>query len=143
MKKYFTNYISTGKEIENDSWVKSPNDGVVWQLNGTKEAVIFAVESMQIPVKLCLCSTDIQVGDNVQNNQGAIIPWTNEMEKLFIQGSLLKDGLFKVIGEISPDTLGYVKEGMELNEEDVFFLLEGDDNHIKLAYIKGPCGHFH
>lgn len=64
---------------------------------------------------------------------------------------------FKVIGEISPYALSYVKEGQELNEEDIQFTVYEpyepawsvsleewlEFSCKKNIQIKGPCSHFH
>ena len=68
----------------------------------------------------------------------------------------------KVIGEISPDALSYVKDGNEYDEDDWTLRMkvdnlssgsiEVDKKHlhrfkkrgiISFCAIKGPCGHFH
>lgn len=85
-------------------------------------------------------------------------------EKVVFQYMLDMNKCFKVIGEISPDALGYVKEGDEFGEDDIrigagsimnarfhFVPFEGDDqkewfpnNGWELyTQIKDPCGHFH
>jgi hypothetical protein len=65
--------------------------------------------------------------------------------------------LLKVIGEISPAALNYVKDGQEFKEDDVAFAIcepwEPDayvsyedwlkSGFHKEIHIKGPCGHFH
>lgn len=80
---------------------------------------------------------------------------------------ICKYNSYKIIGEVSPDALSYVKEGQEFSEDEVnagfgvvglnVFLNISEDNpfikeyesHInagdyyKLCKIKGPCGHFH
>lgn len=84
------------------------------------------------PIKLFLCSRDIQVGDKVNNNN---IIKTIEQNKgsnpdeiklleddlthwfTFEQGGLSTNkDTFKVIGEISPDAI-WVKEGDEFDED--------------------------
>jgi hypothetical protein len=125
-------------------------------------------------VKLFLCSRDIQVGDKVKFK---LSPSTVEvdaecMERIDFQSTVvIKDGDFKVhttcpdqfnmcykiIGEISPDALGYVKEGDAFDENQIKLhkICKGVPNlglcvlskcceFFDAVYkIKGPCGHFH
>lgn len=118
--------------------------------------------------KLFLCSRDIKVGDKVKHIESTNFYTIKEITKN--EGSnpdeikLLSEGLLnwysfeegglgttkntlKVIGEVSPDSLSYVKEGDEFDVSDFDF---GDfecrlypENKEGKVYIKGPCGHFH
>lgn len=114
-----------------------------------------------IDSKLMLCSRDIKVGDKLTGGiSGKNFETVGENEDMndFAPEKLgIHNDVFKVIGEISPDALGYVKEGMEYNREDIkpFYLLAGGEceyleghdpeRWLKHSYykIKGPCGHFH
>jgi hypothetical protein len=64
-------------------------------------------------VKLFLCTRDFSVGDIIMED-GNFIPfeWTRMMDSSLPFG----DELFKVLGEISPKALIYVREGQEFNE---------------------------
>lgn len=126
---------------------------------------------------LKLCSRDIQVGGEVLHfpdthpklrfkvvedlGEGvSMVEYIEHPEGRFIgnQREWLTCNLFKVIGEISPDALGYVKEGDEFDEPEVdtFGLLQVGKSRVLtrtnldskylvgyLCKIKGPCGHFH
>ena len=137
--------------------------------------------------KLFLCSKDIQVGDEVWNtayNEGPVgiatelhdnpeddcviaegIHWIVKSDGSV--GDLSVNQLFKVIGEISPDALGYAKEGQEFDEDQIQKFIYDDsgdyddpwlwynpnlydegtwettENKFKKVKMKGPCGHFH
>jgi hypothetical protein len=110
-------------------------------------------------VKLFLCSRDIQIGDKLTG-------WSNKTHYTAIKEDIelfKKSGvdsqIFKVVGEISPDALSYVKEGDEFDKEQLrlrftnmhYELLSGsydfepekcNESFMRIA-IKGPCGHFH
>jgi hypothetical protein len=108
-----------------------------------------------------LCSRDIQVGDKVQ----CFVEGEWKYCDLFHPEEVEeweKEGAFKVIGEISPDALSYVREGQEFEEGDIqlmFFKgshagISGSTERIKelsaladntelRARVKGPCNHFH
>lgn len=119
MKPYFVKYLPVEGEIkEGDSWM-NPVTNVYWEA-ATKEDIdkINSLGRECKKTKLFLCSRDIQVGDKVTNNQDAIIPWNEDMQILFETGVLLKDGLFKIVGEISPEAV-WVKEGDEFISEGV------------------------
>lgn len=139
------------------------------------------------PVKLFLCSRDIQVGDRVINesirskfDEFTVVerPEGYNLDfhiGIYTDGTLMKEPAylgspFKIIGAISPDALGYVKEGDEFDEEEIGILYNfvGEDSDDELftidsfwkeakrwyhgkvpkyinppIAIKGPCGHFH
>ena len=165
--KYFTKYLPVEGEIQPNSWVQSPNDGEIWQLNGTKDAVGFAIESMQQLVKLFLCSRYIQVGDKVIGKLAAVFNYEElVVEELYEDGAMLgkpsekylapSNDFFKVIGEISPEAT-WVKEGGEFDEKDlaicwdrtflplntIFDVGKGEIKFDKIIAVKSPCGHFH
>ena len=58
-------------------------------------------------------------------------------------GKSLSGEWIKVIGEISPDALGYVKEGDEFDETEVSIYDVLNKISVLGIKIKGPCGHFH
>lgn len=136
-----------------------------------------------IESKLMLISKDIQIGDVIRssgegdgntNSAYGSYDITKEHKVLHESKSgrgwitdtvmLTKLTSFKVIGEISPDALSYVKEGQEFDEEQISEKWYGREylplstwiNHSKnypdlkkehfvssFIYIKGPCDHFH
>jgi hypothetical protein len=106
--------------------------------------------------KLILCSRNIQVGDDFQDENGNKFVCTS-IDKVYPHKSIYSEGkwekdwhdktkCFKVIGEISPDAT-WVTEGMEFEEAEVKRIAIGISNPIGSKYhiyqIKGPCGHFH
>lgn len=72
------------------------------------------------PYKLFLCSRDIQVGDKVYGREEKVIDagLCLALDCPDVYEAITSDH-FKVIGEISPDALSYVKEGDEFDEEQV------------------------
>lgn len=127
-------------------------------------------------IKLFLCSRDIQVGDmgrrlnigewkkivnfSIEETE-TIDPWVElEGEEPFYLGDCTFKTSYKVIGEISPDALGYVKKGDEFDESEVKCMLK-DAVSVEYSYpisklgkenwehenfyiiVKGMCGHFH
>lgn len=94
--------------------------------------------------KLFLCSRDIQIGDGMVmeclTNGNYEIFQIDTLNDIF--PDMIKEGSqFKIIGEISPDALSYVKEGDEFDENQVIY---ASVDYIGWRYkIKGPCGHFH
>jgi hypothetical protein len=131
MKKYFTKYLPVEGEIKEPCFVQDDNifsDNKIVELvkvdtsikdhhfaldirNGT-----YSHEGMKKlkKVKLFLCSRDIQVGDEYYKY--------GKDKTLFGVYSEPTPDCFKVIGEISPDALIYVKEG------DIFI-----ENYIELV----------
>lgn len=96
-------------------------------------------------VKLFLCSRDIQVGDKVLDKNGK--EWeTAELQKDFFDNKkqALESGLYKVIGEISPEAT-WVKEGDEFDEEDVqikYHTIHECLCQKSLGYEDEACSHY-
>lgn len=170
MKPYFTKYIPVEGEIKEGDKVLLAGEIITWADFvgiGLKKG-----NSNLVPqkVKLFLCSRDIKLYDEVYN------PVTNEYETvvkdLYEGGGKRPDNCtdfqeveqcksFKVIGEISKDTI-WVKEEDEFDEsevawrigipyaEDVFCSIGDEDlenlykEFFKEIVVKCPtCGHFH
>lgn len=143
MKNYFTKYLPVEGEIKAGDKHICLDNGLVCDTRA--DMVYFVNNENHKKVKLFLCSRDIQVGDIVKTryyeglkdfhcgNEGA-------------RQAAINNGSFKIIGEISPDALRYVKEGDEFDEgewkdeEDKFDRKNYNDLY---KLIKGPCGHFH
>lgn len=119
----------------------------------------------EIEGKLVLTSSDIKIGDKVYYNGKEHIVTINSLES-----ARASRNTFKVIGEVSPDALGYVKEGDEFDEDQIQRQIYNDSgvdfpwenydedsgvwdenywysdeltSEDKRIQIKGPCGHFH
>jgi hypothetical protein len=173
-KPYFTKYFLVEGEIkEGDRYVF---DGKVrtaisidrrYKPHGIlKNEFNQTLDLPQQKVKLFLCSRDIQVGDKVwyENMEQTVLTIDNGLVHLStgIKAKLGKP--YKIIGEISPDALSYVKEGDEFDEEQVNIILgypvvTGQEKYYDTEYecymqrdvykyiakcqIKGPCGHYH
>lgn len=173
MKKYFTKWLPVSGEITNESIVKyESRDG--WLIEPKEKMSRYATSQLQ-KVKLFLCSRDIQIGDRARSIQNPeeefkissiemgsgenyypkeLLVW-NKVDKQVSFWRPLKN-TFKVIGEISPDALSYVKEGDEFNVSDLSFYSEDEhgpfeidiavsnwEKWITVIKVKGPCGHFH
>lgn len=138
-------------------------------------------------VKLFLCSRDIQDNDKVyyqdsNSNEGGS-DWSGEATVMYYQNDLkmfmidlvhtttgvAEEEIFKIVGEVSPAALSYVKEGDEFDESDIMLGMLGPDEYENESFypdkafnwkleknhpdifarytrgvkVKGPCEHFH
>lgn len=157
--KYFAKYLPVEGEIKEGDKVKH-NGQIVTALKQEGEGDTWKTDGLPTygsnleKVKLFLCSREIQVGDKTRHKNGAesvLVPLSEEDAKY-----RARNGFFKVIGEISPEALAYVKEGDEFKEDewegytDLGLRLGSPINKggykgskPLLITIKGPCGHFH
>lgn len=189
MSKYFTKYlpvdgdIKVGDKIRSESSSKhavtvttidEDGDYVTDELDfheymDRSYFVVRKNKAVKIDNKLFLCSKNIQVGDNAFYNIGYKTEPKSIEDECDLDFIHRSDG-YKVIGEISPDALSYVKEGQEYDESEVGILYNfiGEDSENTLysidvfwkeakrwyrnyipdyikpdIAIKGPCGHFH
>ena len=179
MKKHFAKFIQVEGEIKEGDWfriTKISNDTLVKvgsvhqrELSDDKWKPNSLIEIEK--VKLFLCCKDIQVGDKVNgcDIEGKVIE-NQEVNELLKDTKLplfrmknnqtaWQDNLFKVIGEISPDALSYVKEGDEFDEDEVGFVItdnkdwffkeevwskKDSSTYVKSIKIKcSQCKHFH
>lgn len=147
------------EDLDKDYGYAKNSNGGIYNINGIRKLT---------PVKLFLCSRDIQVGDKVlcpmpyKNNkleEFVIVerPENYHLDMLvgkFSDGREMKEPAylnqmaFKVIGEISPDAIFYVKEGDEFDEDQISIVYKirgsiSDKLEVLFVKIKGPCGHFH
>lgn len=145
-KPYFTKYLPVEGEIKpDDDFKHSIKDGIHTNTD---------ITSINHPdyqkVKLFLCSRDIKVGDKqIHLPSGEIISTIHDEIDLELCTvgfkSIGLQPVFKVIGEISPDTT-WVKEGDEFDEDEIRNAKGlAAMGAIEYNYweIKGPCGHFH
>lgn len=154
--KYFTKYLPVEGKVEmGDYFIDTGvmSNGTLIGKRANKEGVYDYQK-----VKLFLCSMDIQVGDT------CILPDWPKQKKVTDSDDAIyfsKQGGYKVIGEISPEALSFVKEGQEFDEREIEFIAQGagtiyyklnpkefEDKFVGayLTYyikVKGPCGHFH
>ena len=137
MKKYFLKYIPAEDKalkagdtidcIEGITTVKSVDGFIVTFANGNGTWIDSVTK-----VKLMLCSRDIQVGDKVTSDSLAgkekkitsIHPWSHKPGFTVVldndpNGGASSHYYYKVIGEVSPIALEFVKEGDEFDEEDI------------------------
>lgn len=153
-KKYFAKYLPEEGEIKFKDLkfglkVATPSEygrGYIANHNHTEDSVMviynmeeegyYKLSELKL-LKLFLCSRDIQVGDKVRHTvSGEEVLWT-DMDTEFRSVEMY----FKVIGEISPDALSYVKEGDEFDEKDVKLVVFGTNAGPISSYyeIKCPC----
>lgn len=148
MKTYFVEYLRSEGEFEGGMGISldgsiqychiSEHHGVDWYIDeGVK------------PIKLFLCSRNIQAGDKFTHKTNAAkteqICLTVDAINNIIQDRehnfYMLSFCHKVIGEISQEAT-WVKEGDEFDEyKEEITLFKGGSK--KLIQVKGPCGHFH
>lgn len=130
-KKYFVKYLPVEGEIKAGDMVLKPpiphlgmDNPYIEEVDGceleiladSKRAGHSLIKGSKL-AKLFLCSRDIQVGDEIiYEVTGAKFKWDGNMPQ--------RPEDFKVIGEISKDALGYVKEGDEFDDQDVKFMIK-------------------
>jgi hypothetical protein len=89
----------------------------------SKESLIHVEGWSKEVGKLCLCSFDYKVGDILKSKHAWNEVVTEILDKGYVKTDLSNrehtNNLFKVIGEISPDALSYVKPGDEYDETEV------------------------
>jgi hypothetical protein len=161
-KPYFTKYLPIEGEIkEGDKYFAY---GHIQTCTTTAKDLLVGLNKNYKLHKLFLCSRDIQVGDKF--TRGDIAETALDIVEGDIQfkdtKNLMQCGTdflfywpvkecFKVIGEISPDALSYVKEGDEFDEDEVQWCyresvgLSASNDKEDVAYrIQCPnCKHFH
>lgn len=155
--KYFTKYLPVEGEIKNGDKAQYNTGEII-----SYDAPVNTDNLKR--VKLFLCSRDIQVGDKVYISPSSSYEVSSINDGFIYFGPMSIRGKvgksFKVIGEISPDALSYVKEGDEFEDKDLkFYLLKeefratmdlktiksfvGNSGKNTGVLVKGPCGHFH
>ncbi len=147
-KQYFTKYLPVEGEIKKGVKVYHKNSGTYFNFDLPDEQNL---ESYQ-KVKLFLCSRDIQVDDKLisynENLTGIVTSteYNEDGEKYYVDLSNNTKGLiqtkstdenhppniinwFKIVGEISPGALSFVKEGQEFREDQIMTSLIEDWNY--------------
>lgn len=145
--KYFAKYLPVEGQIkEGDKVTGYKGDVESERMAGFMNAVDTGDFKK---LKLFLCSRDIQVDDKVE------VPLLTDTRQANANNlKFFKECKgYKVIGEISPDALTYVKEGDEFDEYKIGYwgthgaeidtLQFGTQGYIQYCKIKGPCKHFH
>jgi hypothetical protein len=136
MKKYFAKYLPVEGKIKEGDWVmNTTSPGAYHKWEALSNVHEFTTTTKK--VKLFLCSRDIKEGDTIFNINGGkshIVKFISDntydvnyryidpgdlMGERYVCDCIPKDVCYKVIGEISPDALSYVKEGDEFDEEEV------------------------
>lgn len=152
-KPYFAKWLPVEGEIKEGDWVlsahKDPNlSDYLYHLIG-EELALYQRDCKYYPgkkVKLFLCSRDIQVGDKVWSQDKGFFEADQMLININTNAAVsFKYPPIKVIGEISPNALSFVKEGDEFDKEDIS--LPSTTKRLSsipwFVMIKGPCGHFH
>ncbi len=153
-KLYFTRYLPFEKNgDENCIWQWYNNvKNTGWEnISHSDMDAIIAHGLQPAPqfrkLKLFLCSTDVQIGNELYypNGMGPEIMDDTEKHKAWIE----QHGLFKIIGEISREAT-WVKEGDEFDKEELAlngiwqnWCSKTPLSGKNIVFIKGPCGHFH
>jgi hypothetical protein len=171
-KPYFAEYIPVEGEIKvGDIVLEQLTTGDIEPFEIHHENDIDL--NNQKKAKLFLCSRDIQVDDTVylhkeelllhQDKTEVWVQPADELKVLSIKnktvtvcikklhdtgtsgGQFAPEELFKIIGEISPDALSYVKRGDEFDENEWRGPIINREQFKARYYIQiiGPCGHFH
>lgn len=156
-KPYFAKYLPVEGEIqEGGKYVYITN-----KVRVTKKSFPIPPNPDVKPVKLFLCSRDIQVGDKAYTGDPSMADLDTVYERaedipvgesgLLTSSSFIKEKIaYKVIGEISPKAT-WVKGGDEFEGEGIDFVIAVSDEEYDFPeilqkpfyMIKGPCGHFH
>lgn len=125
-KPYFTIYLPIEGEIKE-------GDLFFNEKSSSKKIQIFKKGGSRHfkKAKLFLCSREVP--DNWDNPH--VDYWDGTPE----------DKRYRVIGEISPEALSYIKEGDEFDKDEIVPIYWNNEEKQGLAWyaIKGPCGHFH
>jgi hypothetical protein len=137
MKTYFAKYLPVEGEIK-DMMIHPKNHLEPMSVKGLPAPPIAYSKNGWIPVKLFLCSRDIQVGDKIFCPDGnnptkewnVIASVGDATASNQVSIHLVPRGAYKVIGEISPDAT-WVKEGDEFDKSEL---------GMKIFYIYGKCG---
>lgn len=145
--KYFTKYLPVEGKAKQGYHIDIRSQEIIYYNGDYGET---KPEFLR-PVKLFLCSKDIQVGDKVNDIDVPV----DSINNGFIYFGALSirvpvEKASKVIGEISPEAV-WVKEGMEFDEEDVRWKYENFPslshwmpNALKTVAIKcSQCNTFH
>jgi hypothetical protein len=165
MKKYFTIYLPTEGKITNGEIVMFKIDDK-WTEPCSFDSFIGSDIQEVKQGKLFLCSRDIKVGDkfkgktleeficsNITEGDGnnyfpkETLIWTKDESDGNIEYWRPKSECFKVIGQISPNALSFVKEGDEFEEYQISISVFRITSEIlpnsEWVFIEGPCKHFH
>ncbi len=182
LKEYFTKLLPTDGKIKDGELYLQYLEGVGFP-NEIRRYNGGALDCRDKPIRLFLCSKKIQVGDKIKfqlvPNKS---PW-KDGEVLWVEADMTEIRLdsettvvttadhfcFKIIGEISPSAISFVKGSQKFYDSEIniylmdkkvpmeargpFTIDEIDifkeqvesrpDRFYFLVEIKGPCGHFH
>lgn len=122
MRKYFTKYLPVEGEVQEGGKFLHTKTGLI----ETAIHVHGPHTHPHKPVKLFLCSRDIQVGDKYFNTdynlyRTALKFAATSPDLVYFDESTVfdyREDCIKVVGEVSPDAV-WVTEGMEFDETDL------------------------
>jgi len=147
MKKYFAKYVPIeGKVKEGYHLDKNKNEIIYY--NGDYGDV---KPSFLIPVKLCICTREIKIGDMAKDTKQPLTDfYVDEKDIIRIKSGTdelySQMDLYKVVGKISSEA-SWVKEGDMFDREDLMANGVGvnwNDTYDNYTFkIKGKCGRFH
>lgn len=155
MVKYFAKFRAVNEEMKEGDLVREPN-GKVYRLGEFGEDTGFSylynldgsfydASDMFEKVKLFICTRQFRVGERIWKDlpDGSV----NQLVSKFSLKQVIKNGWYKVIGEVSPEAT-WVKEGDKFDAEDLFANGCGHNwndipTNIWKFKIKGPCGYYH
>ncbi len=144
--KYFAKYLPVEGKITDGENVMFKIDGE-WTEPCSFDSFIGAGIQAVMQGKLFLCTREIQLGDEVyyKGNKHIVIHKEENSDWLFIDPdpgpSIDPKELTKVIGEISPDSLGDVREGDEFDLEDLEKIVyDGTLHHV--TWDSSPPVHY-
>ena len=129
MRKYFTKYLPVEGEVQEGGKFLHTKTGLI----ETAIHVHGPHTHPHKPVKLFLCTSEIQLGDTWYNDwfhpypKGQVADTNTKVidANLTVGGDNNEHESFKVIGEVSPDAI-WVTEGMEFEESQLIFLASSD-----------------
>lgn len=157
-KPYFAEYIPVKEEIKKGQIIKDSAGNIrpAERDVSKEEAESHRKAIGLVGLRLFLCSRDkseLKEGDRVILRNNSEIFTIKELFTLMNDNHavlheqdtpVFVTDIYPIVGEISPDALGYVKKGQEFDKEDWQYdpWVDFPDNTC-IVEIKGPCGHFH
>lgn len=143
MKQYFAKYLPVEGKLKEGELGWSINNALYTHYDHLGE-------NYGKPIKLFLCSREIQIGDTLRFIEDNTDLLTSTEKELKQHQLLIKlDKGVKVVGEISSEAT-WVKQGNEFEHDELCLNGIGQnwDSRTPLSgknivFIKGPCGHYH
>lgn len=103
------------------------------------------LDNPEVKLKPFLCSKDFKIGDTITWTDGRMTDdpgiITDEQDIGIVETN--PDAAFKVMGQISPGAIPFIKDGMEFENLEECWISNSEIDQLNTYKIKGPCGHFH